>query len=63
MRVSVADERGLELVGGSLRGTEPVPYELPAGRYCVSLLDGRGAVLSAQTVVLGAESLEVWLHR
>jgi hypothetical protein len=63
MRVSVADERGLELVAGGLRGTEPVPYELPPGRYCVSLRDGRGVVLSAQTVMLGIESLEVWLPR
>jgi len=62
-RFRVVDERGLELVEGSLHGSEPRALELPAGSYRVALLDERGATLSQSSIALGSETLELELQR
>jgi cbb3-type cytochrome oxidase subunit 3 len=63
LRFRVVDERGFDLVDKALRGAEPMPLELPAGHYDVSLFDLRGAVLSTRSVTLGLEPVHIDLAR
>jgi hypothetical protein len=63
IRFSVADERGLELVGSTLHGSAPRPLSLPAGNYGVSLLDPQGFVLSERSVTLAADTVTLDVAR